>query len=162
MFVFGIQFSFTASYFLYFTVPAKSPYRLFETGEIKLPLGYKDVSFKGIKFTEKIRKWVDKNETNQFDCFPSGHTMISTTLLLFAFLLFRKSFWFYLPIVTLLIFSTVYLKYHYFIDLVVGFVLGAIAVPISMKLYEKWNKEFPGKRDGTLMRFDSGQTNKNS
>jgi len=70
------------------------------------------------------------------DCFPSGHTGL-TLLVLFraydkkAF----KFFWVMLPFATLLIFSTVYCRFHYVTDLFAAlpFVAGVLCVDAALR-----------------------------
>lgn len=66
--------------------------------------------------------------SNQVDVFPSLHCAISTYMLLFDRWYKRWRFRVYaLPCVGLWV-STIYLRYHYFIDVLVGFALAAIVL----------------------------------
>jgi len=77
-------------------------------------------------------------EGNQRDCFPSGHTQVALISLWFALKYKRPLFWIYLPICMALIFSTVYLRYHYVIDLAAGFVFAGITLLIGPRLLGWW------------------------
>ncbi len=77
-------------------------------------------------------------EGNQRDCFPSGHTQTVLISLWFAFKYRRPLFWIYLPIIIALIISTVYLRYHYVIDLVAGFAAAGITLFIGTSLWAWW------------------------
>jgi membrane-associated phospholipid phosphatase len=79
-------------------------------------------------------------EGNQRDCFPSGHTQTVLTSLWFAFKYKRTLFWVYLPITIALIFSTVYLRYHYVIDVIAGIVYAGITVLLGAKLWAWWER----------------------
>ena len=58
------------------------------------------------------------------DCWPSGHTALSFVCLVIARREgVRWAYWALLVPVTLLIFSTMYLRYHYVVDVVCGFLL---------------------------------------
>ena len=57
------------------------------------------------------------------DCFPSGHTEIALVVLLYAWRFERRYFCGLLPAVGLLLFSTVYLRYHYVVDVLAGALL---------------------------------------
>jgi membrane-associated phospholipid phosphatase len=83
-------------------------------------------------------------EGNQRDCFPSGHTQTVLITLWFAFKYKRPLFWVYLPITAALILSTVYLRYHYVIDVIAGIVYAGITVLLGVRL-RTWRKEFPQK-----------------
>ena len=62
------------------------------------------------------------------DCFPSLHCAVSSYILFFDRRHRRWRFWLYLvPCVGLWV-STLYLRYHYFVDLVAGFALSAAAL----------------------------------
>ena len=75
-------------------------------------------------------------EGNPRDCFPSGHTQIVLIALWLAFLYKRPLFWIYLPVSILLIFSTVYLRYHYVIDVAAGFAFAGISVLLGTWVWE--------------------------
>jgi membrane-associated phospholipid phosphatase len=77
-------------------------------------------------------------EGNKRDCFPSGHTQIVLVSLWFAFKYRRPLFWIYLPIIIALIISTVYLRYHYVIDLVAGIAAAGITILLGQFLWSWW------------------------
>jgi membrane-associated phospholipid phosphatase len=77
-------------------------------------------------------------EGNKRDCFPSGHTQIVLISLWFAFKYRRPLFWIYLPIIIALIISTVYLRYHYVIDLVAGIAAAGITILLGQFLWSWW------------------------
>jgi len=74
-------------------------------------------------------------EGNQRDCFPSGHTQTVLISLWFAFKFKRPLFWIYLPIAAALIVSTVYLRFHYVIDIIAGFAAAGITVGMGYWLF---------------------------
>ncbi|MBS4098138.1 MAG: phosphatase PAP2 family protein [Sulfuricella sp.] len=66
--------------------------------------------------------------SNRVDVWPSLHCAVSTFILGFAWRHHRREFlWLLLPLAGLW-FSTLYLRYHYFIDVVSGFALAAFAL----------------------------------
>jgi membrane-associated phospholipid phosphatase len=77
----------------------------------------------------------------QRDAFPSGHT---TIILLITYLSKKNksnSFYFYLPYSVVMIFSTVYLRYHYVIDIIGGVIFALMTIIITGILYSvKWNR----------------------
>jgi membrane-associated phospholipid phosphatase len=77
-------------------------------------------------------------EGNKRDCFPSGHTQTVLISLWFAFKYRRPLFWIYLPIIIALIISTVYLRYHYVIDLVAGIAAAGITILLGQILWSWW------------------------
>ncbi|MCD6386491.1 phosphatase PAP2 family protein [Candidatus Sumerlaeota bacterium] len=57
--------------------------------------------------------------------FPSSHVAMATVILLCARKYERTIFWIMLPLVTLLCFSTVYIREHYFVDVPAGIAVGS-------------------------------------
>ena len=78
------------------------------------------------------------------DCFPSLHTAVSTLTLVWAWRtrrlhrLGRLVAWVYLPVMSALWFSTVYLRYHWVIDLVAGWLLAALAAAVVPRVAGWW------------------------
>lgn len=71
------------------------------------------------------------------DVFPSLHVAISSFLLGFDFRHKRRRFWVYLlPCVGLWL-STLYLRYHYLIDVLAGFVLAALALWLAERQFNR-------------------------
>lgn len=58
--------------------------------------------------------------SNAVDVFPSVHLAASLYLLLFDWQHGRRRFWIYLPFCLILWWSTMYLRFHYFVDLLAG------------------------------------------
>jgi membrane-associated phospholipid phosphatase len=61
------------------------------------------------------------------DCMPSGHTMMTLMTMIMAFSMRSGLRWYYLVLGSSLIFATVYLRYHYVVDVLAG-MLWAMAV----------------------------------
>jgi len=72
------------------------------------------------------------------DCFPSLHTALTTIVLFFAYRHSRILFYVVLPLAVSLYFSTLYLRYHYFIDIVAGWALAFLAAWSSVRLNSWW------------------------
>jgi membrane-associated phospholipid phosphatase len=103
----------------YLFVPAPGPY-IAMTQEFHVPLT-------GGLFTRLNAAMVSFG-SNHVDVFPSLHCAISTYMLLFDRWYKKWRLRIYaLPCVGLWI-STIYLRYHYFIDVIVGFALAAFAL----------------------------------
>ena len=76
--------------------------------------------------------------SNGVDVFPSIHGAVSLYLLIFDFRHCRRRFWcLLLPCIGLWV-STVYLRYHYVVDLLGGAVIAAIGA-VTAYLYERSN-----------------------
>lgn len=74
--------------------------------------------------------------SNGVDVFPSIHCAASLYLLAFDFRHYRRRFWWLLLPCIALWMSTVYLRYHYVVDLLGGVVIAAIGL-ITAYLYER-------------------------
>ncbi len=89
------------------------------------------------KFNEHIFKSV---RSTAYDCFPSMHSGLFILVTYSMFRTDRRTLFFMLPITTLLITSTMYLRYHYAIDVIAAFPLVVICVLFSrfhLKLWER-------------------------
>ncbi|MFP5262346.1 MAG: phosphatase PAP2 family protein [Blastocatellia bacterium] len=121
--VFVVAFGFYVSYLGYMAVPAIGPRFLPPIKEAQtFPL-------KGVWLFDSIRATLDEAEGVTRDCFPSGHTEITLLVLYYARKFHRRTFWWLLTPGTMLIFSTVYLRYHYVIDVAAG---AAVAVAVAL------------------------------
>lgn len=68
--------------------------------------------------------------SNKVDVFPSLHCAVSAFILGFAWRHHRREFrWLLLPVAGLWL-STIYLRYHYVVDVVCGFALSALALAL--------------------------------
>ncbi|MFC2085039.1 phosphatase PAP2 family protein [Bacteroidota bacterium] len=140
---FCIMLGFFLSYIGYFLVPAIGPrFTLHEFAATNNELP-------GLFLTNYLREIVnlgesipsgtiDPAEIVQRDVFPSGHTQM-TLLVMYLSLKFKaKTRYFFIPNGTLLIFSTVYLRYHYVIDLIAGFLFMILTLMIGKRIYNWW------------------------
>ncbi len=106
----------------YLLVPASGPYLAFS----KLY----SVPLTGGWLTQANAGFVDIGG-NKVDVFPSLHCAASAFVLAFDYRHSRRRFWLFLVPVVGLWFSTVYLRYHYLVDLVAGFALAAVALKVT-------------------------------
>ena len=128
-YAFTMVFVFFVSYVGYFIVPAVGP-RFTVTHAGPLPRG---------AVSQTIDATLDGLESNKRDCFPSGHTMVVVTVLLEAARRSRKTFWWFLPFAVGLLMATVYGRYHYVADVLAGFALAFVAVPVGNALYRRFS-----------------------
>lgn len=137
---FVVFLGFYLSFLGYLLVPAIGPrFTVFNF----LQLG---VEMPGLFFADIIRYLIDIGESipqnvhnpeiyAQRDAFPSGHTIIMILITYLSHKIKSKSFYFYLPYCMVLIFSTVYLRYHYVIDLIAAVPVVLVTIFIANKLY---------------------------
>jgi len=125
--LFLILFCFYLSYIGYIIWPAIGPRFTLEHLQTQ--------KLQGVLIAEPLQNLLNKLEGVKRDAFPSGHTGIALTVLYLSFRYNKKLFMIYLPIVALLIFSTVYCRYHYVVDVAAGFGLTAITILLGEKYY---------------------------
>jgi len=70
--------------------------------------------------------------------FPSLHAAASLVALVCAWRFARRWFWVLLPFVLGLWVSTIYLRHHYFVDLLAGWTLGPVALWTAPRLDAWW------------------------
>jgi membrane-associated phospholipid phosphatase len=104
--------SFLVSYFLYLWFPTLAP-------KVVLP----GQGSSGGAVFDFVRHSIDTLEANVWDCFPSGHTMLSLTSVLVVWRWARRWLPLVLAIALPLIASTVVLRYHWPVDVVAGALL---------------------------------------
>jgi membrane-associated phospholipid phosphatase len=127
--VFIVVLGFYLSYLGYVAVPAIGPRFLPSIVEAQT------IPLTGVWLFQSMREMLDRAEGITRDCFPSGHTELTLLVLYYARTFHRKVFWWLLPLGTGVIVSTVYLRYHYAIDVVAGALVSVAVVMIAKPLY---------------------------
>ncbi|MCL6098793.1 MAG: phosphatase PAP2 family protein [Bacteroidetes bacterium] len=140
---FIIVFGFFLSFIGYILVPAIGPrftLHNFAATNSEMP---------GLFVTNFLREVVNAGESIpsgtsnpallvQRDCFPSGHAQM-TLLVMFLSVKFKSKLkWFFIVDGTLLIFATVYLRYHYVIDLIGGILFMIFTLWSGKYIYGWW------------------------
>jgi len=92
---------------------------------------------------EQLRHTLDYLEGITRDCFPSGHTELTLLVLYCAWRMNKKLFRLYLIPATALIFSTVYLRYHYVVDVIAGAIIALAIAATSDLIYNKLARKRP-------------------
>jgi len=126
-FLFVLLLGFYISYLGYIAVPAIGPRFFLDPGPAR-PLAGPGVT--------AIRGFLDRMEGVTRDCFPSGHTEITLLVLFCAHRFHKKLFYILLPFGSALIVSTVYLRYHYVIDVIAGAAAAVVIAVTADWLYE--------------------------
>jgi membrane-associated phospholipid phosphatase len=132
---FGVITCFFLGYALYVVFPAAPP-RLVLVYEFTknlrgYPLGFSSLSAGAFSLLP-----VDSRAA-----FPSLHTAASTVALVYAWRHVRPWFYVLVPFVAGLWASTIYLRHHYFVDLVAGWLLAAAAVWIAPRVDRWWARQ---------------------
>ena len=98
------------------------------------------VPLTGSFITDFVRDVLNALEHNKRDCMPSGHTQIALTVLYLAYRYERPLFYLFIPVITGLILSTVYLRYHYVIDLAAGTAIAIGCMAAGPRIHRWWDK----------------------
>ncbi len=130
--IFGVVLGFYLSYVGYFLVPAIGP---------RFTLTHlQNAELSGVFMADSIRDTLNVLERFKQDAFPSGHTAVVLLVLFYAWQCVRGLFWVFLPIVVALIFSTVYLRYHYVVDVLAGIVLAVLCLGLERATTQLWHR----------------------
>lgn len=129
--IFILAFGYYLSFIGYILFPAIGPRYTLD------PLY--SVPLEGSFITDFVRDTLNTLEHNKRDCMPSGHTQIVLMVLYLTRRYERFLFYLFFPIICGLILSTVYLRYHYVIDLFVGIALAISCAIIAPRLHKWWN-----------------------
>ncbi len=134
--VFALLFCFYLSYIGYLLVPAVGPrFTLNHLQTAGLHAG---------PLTAWIQQTLDGLEHNKTDAFPSGHTAVALVSLFYAGKFRERAlFGILVPCVTALIISTVYLRYHYVIDVIAGIALAAATILIAPGMQRIFEHRIP-------------------
>ena len=131
--IFVLTLGYYVSFIGYILFPAVGP-RYAMTSLYTVPL-------EGSFITDWVRDGLNAIEHNRRDCMPSGHTQIVLTVLYLAYRYERVLFYIFLPIVCGLVLSTVYLRYHYVVDLMAGAAIAVGTMILGPPLYRWWKGE---------------------
>ncbi len=80
-----------------------------------------------------VHQFLDDAEANPWDCFPSGHTMMSLCSALIVRRWAPRHFWLFALVASSIAISTLVLRYHWPIDVVVG----VVAVPLWVRACDR-------------------------
>ena len=155
-FLFALMLGFYTSYVGYLFVPAIGPrFTLYNFAKLneQLPGLYLTPILRGIiNSGESITDVARAAALAQRDCFPSGHTEMTLITIAIAIRYRTKSAMIIIPLGAGLIFATIYMRYHYGIDVIAGALVG-IFVLASARWLES-NLTGKRKTKGTDHRSD--------
>ena len=139
---FLVVYGFYLSYLGYFLLPAIGPrFTLHDFYSLNKELP-------GLFFTPWMRDFINAGESISFsmsnaaelvqrDVFPSGHTQLTLIVVYLGHWYKLKTRWIMTVLAGLLIIATVYLRYHYVVDLLGGVLLFAFTI-WSGKVIQRW------------------------
>ncbi|MGH9719244.1 MAG: phosphatase PAP2 family protein [Bryobacteraceae bacterium] len=128
-YAFLIAIGFLASYAGYLLVPVRGPRFLLASLQ-SYPL-------EGLWLFDFLRSGLDQLESAHYDCFPSGHTELTLLAALGSGVVSRKLSIGMLVYAAGVMTATVYLRYHYTVDVFAGALLAALLWLTAPALY-RW------------------------
>lgn len=142
LYSFSCAVGFLVSFVGYLLVPAVGPrFTLFDVATVERDLP-------GLWLTPALRTFVDGGglvppglskaaaaALAPRDVFPSGHTMMTAMAMYWAWRFRLRSRWGVWPVGALLIVATMYLRYHYAVDVAAGLVLAAACIAATRPLH---------------------------
>ena len=144
-----INLSLFTCHLFYFLVPVRSPLYIMDDPKFAEYLTY-TTSLGGLWYAENLRQGLLNATTMRYDCFPSGHTMHTLLAILFAWRANRKVGVITTVIGVSIVFSTLYLRYHYAIDLVAGVFAAGVVLWVGTRVSAKY-----WSRDPSLLRINA-------
>lgn len=129
--LFNLLFCYYMSYIIYFLVPVVGP-RFFQSD-------LHTEELQGIILSKPIYNLINLIETNKFDAFPSLHIAILLITMVITYKHNKKMFIYFVPIAIGILFSLVYLRYHYVIDVIAGALSAIISLILSNYIFKKYN-----------------------
>ncbi len=131
-YAFLIALGFLASYVGYLLVPARGPRFLLA------PLQHEPL--RGLWLFTRMQAGLDRLESAHYDCFPSGHTALTILAAWGSRMVSKRLYRVYLAYTPLIIFATVYLRYHYTVDLLAGAALALAAILAAPVAYGRLSR----------------------
>ena len=113
------------SYLGYYAIPALGPHIVVD--------GVRAPALEGVLFAGPAHRYLVMLEGTIPDAFPSGHALIAMLVLILSWRLHRRVFWWLLPFSSALVLGTMYLRYHYVVDVLTSVAL----VPICV-MFGRW------------------------
>lgn len=146
--VFVVLCAFYLYYTIYIILPVGGP-QFYFTGDLgEVPAGY---------LFSRLIHYIQFFGEKPTGAFPSSHVGISTVILFLTFSRARGIFWRILPLFVVLVFSTVYIKAHYLVDVLAGFGSGIIFYYFTNWMYNLWSDPLPKKSDKEGLFHSSGK-----
>lgn len=126
---FLIALGFLVTYVGYLIVPARGPRYLLD------PLQHQPLD--GRWLFHWMRSTLDDLESVHYDCFPSGHVELTVLAWWGSRQISKSVGWVYFVYTLCIIFATVYLRYHYTVDLAAGMLAAAFLIVKAPTWYRR-------------------------
>lgn len=132
--LFILFINYYGAYITYFFIPVEGP-RYYLIHEHTVPLD-------GLLLAHPLRDLINMCEPSTLDCFPSLHASILIVITILAKRYYRKLYIPYVVLSIIIIFSLVYLRYHYILDILVGAIWAIVSVFLGSYIVEKYASRF--------------------
>ena len=129
--VFIILCSFFIHYFIFIILPVVGPQFYFPLTDNAIPC---------TEFFHRTMVLLQDIGEKPTGAFPSSHVGICLICMYLVFKNSRKIFYILIPIALILICSTVYIKAHYLVDVIGGFIFAPLCIWISKKFFKIINE----------------------
>jgi len=126
--IFMFVCSFYLFYMIFIILPVMGPQFYFTPPLNEVPDGY---------LFCKLQRFLQAVGEKPTGAFPSSHVGISFTVVIFVVQYCRVLLKYILPLFVIMVLSTVYIKAHYLVDVVGGFVAVALTYPLVNRIYYK-------------------------
>jgi membrane-associated phospholipid phosphatase len=124
---FLLSLGFLISYLGYLLLPARGPRFLLQQ--------LQHVPLRGLWLFDSMRATLDRLERAHYDCFPSGHVELTVLACWLSRLISRRLFLTYIVYTLCVVFATVYLRYHYTVDVVAGILVALVLILATPAIY---------------------------
>lgn len=121
--------SFCIYYLIFILFPSIGPQFYFPIEQTTVPDGY---------LFHQIMTLIIHVGESQTGAFPSSHVGMSVIFLIISIRHFKPLLRVLIPVIIILILSTIYIKAHYAIDVIGGFISGFLFYYLSDKIYDKF------------------------
>lgn len=136
---FMLAATFLISYLGYLVLPARGP-RFMAYAAFYPPLH-------GLWTFDFLQQLLDSLEGLQYDCFPSGHVAVVLVGCHIARRISPRVFYAFSVFASLITFSTVYLRYHYVIDVIAGMALAIAVMLLAPWVYPRLGAQVPAEAE---------------
>ncbi len=137
-YAFLVSLGFLVSYLGYLAVPARGPRFLLA--------GSQHMELAGLVAFAVVRRVLDVLESAHFDCFPSGHMELTIIAWWGSRHLSSRLFRVYLVYTLSIVFATVYLRYHYTVDIAAGALVAGLLLISTPFVYRGMGERVIGRR----------------
>ena len=128
-YAFLIATGFLVSYIGYLLVPARGPRIVLKD--------FQHIPLRGLWLFGLLQSTLDQLEHVTYDCFPSGHTELAILACWGSRQISRGFGRLYVAYTVCMVFATVYLRYHYTVDVAAGACLALVMIFATPALYRK-------------------------